>query len=653
MRAIVLCSIFFCFLTGHTNAQLKPAQVFGHHMVLQRNKPLPIWGWAAKNESVKVSLNGTTIKATANAEGKWLVTLPSMKEGGPYELRVAGKKESISYNDIMIGEVWICSGQSNMEWVLKDAEGFKEAQREASLYPIRHFAVSKEAALSPIKDLPKGEWATATPSTIGDFTAVGYFFAKELSQKLHVTVGLINSSWGGSQIEGWISKEAMQSSDIFKEYANNIPTTWQEADDRKDKQLKQFVRIDDETRLLEPIDLAKKGIEFFDNWNVGFAPGSWDWLGKYESYRGKGFMQKTIFMDEIDVSKKSFLRLADKDGDIEIFVNGNLVKALDLVGKPEIELSLGTWRSGANNLLLHFTSQKEPTWFGTGIYGEKQNLYLRFDDANINLSGNDWRLMPDFKSDYRYEKTNNRVGTTLFNAMIRPLIPFAMQGVIWYQGESNAGRSFQYRTAFPLLINDWRKQWKSDFPFLFVQLASFGEQPTSNKGSGLAELREAQAMALALPNTGMAVTTDIGDPNDVHPRNKSDVGKRLAANALNKVYGFGIVFCGPTYKSVEFTNHKAIVSFTNVHSGLLIKDKHGYLKAFEIAGADKKFYFAKATMEGDKVIVWCDDVLEPVAVRYGWTDAAVDANLFNKDGFPAPPFRTDDWKCVTEGVGFE
>jgi sialate O-acetylesterase len=242
----------------------------------------------------------------------------------------------------------------------------------------------------------------------------------------------------------------------------------------------------------------------------------------------------------------------------------------------------------------------------------------------------------------------------LYNSMISPLIPYAIAGTIWYQGESNVGAAYQYRTTFPLLITDWRSRWKWDFPFLFVQLSSFGGFQDSNAGSNWAELREAQTMTLQLPNTGMAVTTDVGDAYNIHPRDKADVGLRLAYNALSMVYHKPGFAASPLFKSADFSGGSAVVSFVNADHGLMAKDKYGYIKGFELAGADHKFYYAQAMVtDGDKVKVWCPQVLQPIAVRYAWTDAPIDANLFNTEGLPVGPFRSDNWKGITEGKKFE
>jgi sialate O-acetylesterase len=262
--------------------------------------------------------------------------------------------------------------------------------------------------------------------------------------------------------------------------------------------------------------------------------------------------------------------------------------------------------------------------------------------------------MPDLSKPYHFDFLPNNTAFTLYNAMINPLIPYAMAGVIWYQGESNADKAYQYRVTFPLMITDWRSKWKRDFPFLFVQLASFGGMQGSDAGSAWAELREAQTMTLQLPNTGMAVTTDIGDAFNIHPRDKADVGIRLADKALSSVYHLPGFTESPLFTSADFTGGAAVVNFSHADNGLMAKDKYGYIKGFELAGADHKFYYAQATIfDHNKVKVWCSQVPQPMAVRYAWTDAPLEANLFNVEGFPVSPFRSDNWKGITEGKKFE
>jgi sialate O-acetylesterase len=305
-------------------------------------------------------------------------------------------------------------------------------------------------------------------------------------------------------------------------------------------------------------------------------------------------------------------------------------------------------KEGVNSIAIRV----EDTGGGGGVYGEASDMKISFGKLQQSLSGQ-WS--------YRVESAllNTGVGpndypTLLFNAMIHPLIPYAMRGAIWYQGETNAGRAYQYRKAFPLMINDWRKRWGSNFPFYFVQLATFNaENGNSKKGSTWAELREAQTLTLSLPNTGMAVTTDIGNPTDIHPKNKRDVGKRLAAIALHNVYGKNIVSSGPLYQGMKISGNQVTVTFTNTGSGLVAKGSDGKLSGFEVAGEDKIFYPATATIVGNTVVVFSASVIHPVAVRFGWADDAGADNLFNKEDFPASPFRTDNWKGITEKEKFE
>jgi sialate O-acetylesterase len=635
-----------------TKGQLKTAQLFNNHMVLQRNKPIKIWGWCSPKDQIIVTLHDKEAKTITDLNGKWILTLPAMEAGGPYVLTVKSKIQTLSYKDVMLGEVWLCSGQSNMEWPMKSADGYRTEKKQAEKYAIREFAVPHTLSLLPIDDVG-GEWKKSNAQNIGEFSAVAYFFAKELSQQLNVTVGLINASWGGSQAEAWISRETLLNTERFKGYALSMPQTWQNADKRKDDTVKAFAFRNKTPVMYSASALSRESPVFFQNWQKGNAPSSWDWQGKWSSYRGKGFMQKTVILSENETKQESKLRLADKDEYADVYINDKHIFSSILAGSPYITIPAGTWKSGENSLLLHLSTQKDPSWYGPGIGGDKENLHIKFSDTLVNIAGSDWRLMPDFASKYEYEKMNNRVASLLYNALINPIVPYTMQGVIWYQGENNTGRSYEYRNTFPLLINDWRKRWNEVLPFIFVQLSSSGGQQSSNEGSTWAELRESQAMALSLPKTGMAVTIDIGDPNDVHPKNKKDVGKRLAVNAFRQVYGLDIPHSGPSYQSVSFNKDTATLTFAHTYGGLVVKDKYGYLKGFEVSGSDKKWYYAQAIIEKDKVKVWSNDVSLPVAVRYAWTDAPVESNLFNKSGLPAVPFRTDDWQLLSKDWRFE
>ena len=654
MRTFIFISIFLLLSSHELSAQLSIAKPFGNHMVLQRNKPLTIWGWSSKNESIEIKFNNIVLHTKADADGKWLVLFPAMKEGGPYQLTVKTKQQLIVLEDIMLGEVWLCSGQSNMEFNMRDALNYHTASASVKQFDIRQFIVPSEVSLQPKDSLAGGEWVTASQETLGDYTAVGYSFAKEVASQLHVTVGLIKDAWGGSQIEGWISKNAMMESDELKQYASNFPETWEEADKLLLRHLQK--KLSSKTNHLPNTDLAyllSNDSTAFDSWLPYAPPSQWDWQGIW-AFRGAGFMERTLTVDVSDVTKSSTLSLGDNDGYFELYINGKLIKEGSGKNARLFQLPPNTWTAGRNILLIHQEKQVDPPWFGNGFTGEASSLYLKFDGYAQSLAGNGWKMIPDFTLPWNYVHAQNNAGTIIYNGMIHPIIPYAIKGVLWYQGESNAERAYQYRKSFPLLIESWRKEWKEELPFYFVQLSSYGKFPNSNQGSEWAELREAQTMTLRLPNTGMAVTTDIGNPENVHPRNKEDVGKRLAANALAKTYHLPItVYCGPTYQSVAFNKSEAAISFQNLGNGWLVKDQYGYIKGFEIAGADQKFYFAQAKIDGEKIIVWNDKVTDPKSVRYGWTDAAIDANLFNQEGFPAVPFRTDQWKGITEGKKFE
>jgi sialate O-acetylesterase len=482
----LLLTLVFTWILSIANITLP--RIFGSNMVLQRNKTIPVWGWADAGERITVQFNKQVKKTRAAKDGSWKIELGQQSAGGPYQLIVKGKNEVILEN-VLVGEVWVCSGQSNMEWPVKNSDSAAREIRESTYPLIRHIKVPRTIADTPATNISAGDWVEASPSTTGDFTAVGYFFARKLFNELKVPIGLINTSWGGTMVEAWTSREAFEKSEDFKNLFGNV--TFKEIKDVADK-----------------------------------------------------------------------------------------------AGKP---------------------------------------------------------VSP------------NSYPTLLYNGMINPLIPFAIKGVIWYQGETNAGRAYQYRKAFPLMIEDWRKRFgQGNFPFYFVQLASFNaSNGNSARGSGWAELREAQTSTLSLPNTGMVVTMDIGESKDIHPRNKQDVGARLAAIALNNEYGITAEYSGPMYESFKIDGNKALLNFKHVGNGLMAKDKYGYLKGFEIAGNDQKFFYAKAEIRNNQVVVYTDSVASPVAVRYGWADDMPEANLYNKDGFPASPFRTDSWKGVTEAVRYE
>ena len=617
-------------------------------MVLQRDKPVRIWGWAAAGEKVTLQFNQQKKITKADKAGKWEILLAPEAAGGPYQLTVQGKNKLVIQN-ILVGEVWICSGQSNMEMPIAGWGKITNYEREiaAADYPmIRQFDVPNTVSSNLKEDISGGEWKLCNPATAGEFSATAYFFARELYNYLKVPIGLINTTWGGTQSEAWTSQQGFEQSERFKEVAAIM----------KSGSIEKLSKERNET-ILANIKKAQGGLEnanitewknsHFDDsqWPLMKLPGVWEERG-FPGLDGTAWFRKTITISEGDAGKAAVIELAKVDDADETYINGVKVGGTQQWDElRKYTIPEGILKAGKNVIAVRVMDNQG----GGGIYGDDITMRLTIGQSIIPLAG-DWK--------FRIESIMNKAGGTmgpndfpgiLFNAMIHPLLPYTIKGAIWYQGETNAGRAYEYRTAFPVMITDWRQHWKQgDFPFFFVQLSTFGSAAAnSNKGSNWAELREAQAMTLSLPNTGMAVTTDIGDPKDIHPKNKQDVGKRLAFIALHDLYGKQGEYMGPVYQSMNKIGDRIDLSFTHTGSGWLVKDKYGYIKGFEIAGADKKFHFAKALINGNKITVWCDEVPQPVAVRYNWADDASEGNLFNKEMLPAAPFRTDDWEGVT------
>jgi sialate O-acetylesterase len=644
-------SLLFCI---DALAQVKLPRIFNDDMVLQRDRTIPVWGWAKAKEKITVQFNQQSKAVVAAKDGKWRIDLDAEPAGGPYTLQVKGTN-SINIKNVLVGDVWICSGQSNMEMPI-GAWGFinnyQEEIKNADYPLIRQFLVPKTTSASPLADLTGGNWQACSPSTAAGFSATAYFFARDLYKQLNIPIGLINTSWGGTHVETWTSKEAFENSPEFSEMiagmkSISIEELIKERDVIKAKNLRKFQG--DTPPTADEID-AWKNSSFDDSkWMKIKAPGMWE-NQQLEDFDGVVWYRKTIDIPSSAVGKPATLSLAMIDDADVTYINGQQVGATNGYNLDRrYAVPAGVLKTGKNVIAIRV----DDTGGGGGIYGDSAAVKLTIGELELSLAG-EWAIQVESGAPVSTSIGPNSFPTLLFNGMINPLLPFAIKGAIWYQGETNAGRAYQYRKAFPLMINDWRKQWKQgDFPFYFVQLASWNaNNGNSQKGSDWAELREAQSMTLSLPNTGMAVTTDIGDAKDIHPKNKQDVGKRLASIALNKTYGKANVYSGPVYQSHRQEGNKIIITFNNIGSGLNAKDKYGYLRGFEVAGADKIFYYAKAFIEADKVVVYSESVGLPVAVRFGWADDAGENNLFNKEGFPAAPFRTDEWKGITEEVKY-
>lgn len=647
-KLFTLLLLFGISLPGYTQVRLP--KLISDGMVLQRNKPVVIWGWASPREKISVAFHGQQRRVVAGRDGRWRVELAPEAAGGPYQLVVKGSN-TITVNDILIGEVWVCSGQSNMEWPLSAARDAVQEISDAKYPQIRQFLVPKAVSAKPEDDIKGGDWKACSPQTAAAFTAVGYFFARTLYKELNVPIGLINTSWGGTHVETWTSREGFASSPEFSEMIAGMPQLDLEALSKRRLE-EQSRKLHDMNIVLPATDVARWKDPAYDvsRWNKMELPSLWEERGLAD-FDGVLWFRKVVSIPSADAAASGILELGPIDDSDETFINGvRIGSTLNRYNEDRrYQVPAGVLKAGENVIAVRV----EDTGGGGGVYGKPHQMKLTTaDGAHHSLEGK-WSFMVE--SVYGSAAVEpNSYPTLLYNAMIHPLLPARIAGVIWYQGETNAGRAYQYRTAFPLMINDWRKHWnQGDFPFYFVQLASFNaSNGNSEKGSTWAELREAQTMTLTVPHTGMAVTTDIGEADDIHPRNKQAVGKRLAAIALRNSYGRDIVCSGPSYRSMKVEGNRVRLSFGDIGTGLVVKDKYGYLKGFEVAGADRKFHYAKASVEGSEVIVTSDLVKEPVAVRFAWADNPDDANLFNAEGFPAVPFRTDTWDGVTKNARF-
>lgn len=634
-------------MSSFAKSQVVLPPFFNCNMVLQQGIPIPVWGWASPGEKVSVTFNNKTVTTKADKTGKWKVSLQPMNYGGPYNMVVKGKNLRTIEN-ILIGEVWVCSGQSNMEFSLASANN-AEAEIANSNYPeIRLFTVKKRIAKTPEENLEEGEWWDCSPISSPRFSAVAYFFGRELYHKLKVPIGLINTSWGGTVAETWTSPETIAQNPDFapmlenlkkvdlKEYAKSVEKEIRE-------RLGELGTTDQGMQNDQPIWAAPELDD--QNWKTMPLPGYIEKNG-LQGADGIFWFRKTVELSEASAGKSATIDLSKINDSDVTFVNG--VKVGDTQLKAEAKRSYripeGVLKAGKNVVVVRV----EDIGGSGGLYGDPAEMRIKLESKSIPLAG-------DWKYKIGMLKVNATLGpnsypTLLYNGMISPLMPYGIKGAIWYQGEGNAGRAFQYRRVFSDMIKDWRKQWgQGDFPFLFVQLANFMPADTLPVESTWAELREAQTMALQLPNTGMASAIDVGDALDIHPKDKQTVGKRLALSALNVAYHRQVENYGPVYREMKVTGNKVEITFDHVGNGLKVKDKYGYVKGFSVAGADHKFHWAKAMLSGSNtVILGSAEVAAPVAVRYGWANNPEDVNLYNSENLPADPFRTDKWKGMTE-----
>src|SRR6187431_18556 len=637
-------SVFFVLLLllniESIRAQIRLPQLVRDSMILQRDTKINIWGWAAKSEKINIKFNSKSYKTTTGNDGKWLIQLSPMKAGGPYTMDIAGSNK-IVLKEILIGDVWICSGQSNMvhQMNIHDVTYAKDIA-EANNSQIRHFWIPTLTNLEgPQDDLPTGYWKSAIGDDVRPFSAVAYFFAKKLYEKYHIPIGLINASVGGTPIEAWTSEEGLKDfSAMQMTIQKNKDTAYVNGMNR--------AAFSNATRP-QPNDLGMLGEKkWFD---VSYMPKGWKTInipGYWEDQGLKDLNGVVWYRKEIDIpasmtgkQARVFLgRIVDAD---VLYINGKQVGATTyMYPQRRYNVPADLLKAGKNIFVIRVTNTA-----GKGGFIPDKPYFLFSGNDTIDLKGY-WQ----YKVGEVYKPQTGGGGggisaqnqpTGLYNAMIAPLINYSVKGFLWYQGESNTNRAEEYAKLQPAQIIDWRNKWKQgDLPFLYVQLPGFMDYNYLPSESNWAALRESQLKSLTVPNTAMVVAIDLGEWNDIHPDNKKDVGERLALAAEKLSYGENIIYSGPVYESSKVEGNKITISFSSVGNGLTTNDGEE-LCEFAIAGADKKFVWAKAKIEGDKIIVWNDNVPNPMYVRYAWADDPVNPNLFNKEGLPASPFRTD------------
>lgn len=651
----------FAFQDKNDTISLQLTSLFSDHMVLQQKSNVKFWGTDKPNNEITISTSWENeSKTIVDINGHWNVSIGTPSAGGPFKIEIKSNQHKIVLNDIMIGEVWLASGQSNMEmtlmgWPPNDIiNNADEEIAKSSNSKIRMFTVEKQISINPLGDV-KGSWKVSSPEETKNFSASAYFFAKELFKKLQVPIGIINSSWGGTPAESWTSKKTIDTFNEFKSVTQSINTS-----DLIKNELKWFSQFkaigipttDEQWINLNLLDnlIVEKSYNDSD-WEEIQLPGRYDNQINGGEFNGAVWFRKNIVIDNLD--SDYILTIGAVDDMDETYVNGHKIGGLIGMGfwnkKREFKIPKSILKKGNNTIAVRAIDAE-------GV-GEIIGPMTLSNDNNIKVSLNgNWKYKLiaeiynnkfylyginniDFNSRIKTIKLNSGVPTVLYNGMINPLVPYTIKGVIWYQGESNVGRADQYENLFPAMIRDWREKWNYDFPFYYVQIAPY--QYNINKDSSLdqsQELREAQRNSLKTKNTGMVVTMDIGNFNNIHPSNKQDIGSRLARLALSNNYSINIVPSGPIFNGLKVIGSKLILEFENPGSKLISK---GDLLGFEIAGADKKYVFANATIINNQVELYSDKIKNPLYARYAWKDKAV-PSLFNLEGLPASSFKYEE-----------
>ena len=670
-----MISLFFSCESPHIHP-LKLNSLFSNQMVLQQEKNVAIWGEYAPNSSVTIKGSwGEISTGVSDNNGSWKVLIPTPKAGGPFELEITTKTTTKKITDVMIGEVWLASGQSNMEMDFDyccNTTDNSEIELSSANYPeIRMLNITNQISSLPTNNF-EGNWEKAVGKNIVDFSAVGYFFAKKLHKKLNIPIGIIHSSWGGTDIEAWTSRETLNTIDFLKEDMRSYDTLVNKSS-KSIEWFSQFksIKLPSDIWYLfleDPLGMPDKWekLDFKDDkyisssyqdypkWEKLILPGSFDNVFETNDFDGAILFEKSFSLKEV---KGDYTLNLGPISDMEFtYINGEKIGSS--LGKKSLanksyKIPKNLLKTGQNSIIIKVINQYNEGKVGeislnsslggnmslNGIWNYKviAEVYNQFNEKEQTWPYYSFYLyedpLIDFSKRPEVQSYTQNSKSALFNGMIHPIIPYNIKGSIWYQGENNVSRFKEYETLFPAMIKDWRKKWSSDFPFYFVQIAPF-----ENYNGLSSSLRNVQRKTLKVEKTGMVVTLDIGEIDDIHPSNKHDVGYRLAGLALSNDYGKPIVASGPLYENFEVSGNKLIVTFDSVGSGLTSYDKE--LTAFEIAGTDKKYVTAKAYIENNKIYIYSSKIQNPKYARYAWKDTSV-ASLFNKEGLPASTFTTE------------
>jgi sialate O-acetylesterase len=635
--------IFILVISIQAKANISLPRFISNGMVLQRDMPIPIWGWGNAGEKVQVTFKGKIYNTTTEPNKKWKVNLDISDAGGPYEIKIQGEN-AIQIQDVLIGDVWFCSGQSNMEYELyKAAEKYPNEIATSNNYYIRHFQVKRNNSFTMLENVESDKgWEKASPTTVPNFSAIAYFYARQLYDKYKVPIGLINSSYGGTPAEAWMSESAII----------NYPKYYTRANFFKDaKKVDSVLKsdklyLDQWNKKVSNLDLGEieswSKIEYTScDWAYVEMPSFWQEKILPEVKAGTVWFKKEISLPEKYTHQPAILRLGNIIMKDETFVNGIKVGTTSNKHAPRKYILANTiLKTGVNTITVKVTNE-----MGDAGFIRDKKYQLEIGDTTFNLNGQ-WKYKKGVAIE-PFQRDNLTKffceGTSLYNAMINPVVGYGIKGVIWYQGEANQSKAKEYRTLFPDLINSWRKDWgQGNFPFLWVQLANINKPKSQPSESKLAELQDAQSNTLKLPNTGMAVINDIGEWNDVHPMNKLEAAHRLYLAALKTAYNENdIVYSGPTLFKTQIIDNKIELTFNNIGSGLVAKGT-GKLSHFAIADEQKKYVWADAYIVGNKIIVSSKQIEHPKYVRYAWADNPVGANLYNKEGLPASCFNTEN-----------